>query len=369
MLQRFSVKNFKNFKNDFVWDLSSGKYNFNSESIKNGIVKNSVLYGKNGSGKSNLTYAVMDITTHLTDFTKQEKHYNQYINLDSEDDFATFSYEFKFEEDRVVYRYKKKNMTEVFDEEVYINDNCIIFEDFQAGRREVQLVGAENLNTKTRDLSLSFVKYIFNNTNLELSDETNCIFLKFKEFVEGMLFFGSGTSEGNFYQGFKSSQGYIASAIVDAGKLEELEHFLHEFDINYSLERGEDSEGNSVIMVRFKNRTVNIYSVASHGTKVIMVFFYWMIQLSDITFLVVDEFDAYYHNEVSETILKKIRNGEVQSVFTTHNTTIMSNDLLRPDCYFIVQNNQIKELSSLTVKELRMAHNLEKMYNAGAFDE
>ena len=369
MLQRFSVKNFKNFKNEFVWDLSAGKYNFNSKSIKNGIVKNSVLYGKNGSGKSNLTYAVMDITTHLTDFTKQEKHYNQYINLDSSDDFAIFSYEFKFEEDRVVYRYKKKNMTEVFDEEIFINNKRVIFEDFQADTREVQLVGAENLNTKTRDLSLSFVKYIFSNTNLELSDETNRIFLKFKEFVEGMLFFGSGTSEGNFYQGFKSSQDYIASAIVDAGKLEELESFLHKFDINYFLERGEDSEGNSVILVRFKNRKVNIYSVASHGTKVIMVFFYWMIQLSDITFLVVDEFDAYYHNEVSETILKKIRNGEVQSVFTTHNTTIMSNDLLRPDCYFIVQNNQIKELSSLTVKELRMAHNLEKMYNAGAFDE
>lgn len=47
----------------------------------------------------------------------------------------------------------------------------------------------------------------------------------------------------------------------------------------------------------------------------------------------------------------------------------MSNELLRPDCYFIVQNNQIKNLSSLTTKELRMAHNLGKMYKAGAFDE
>lgn len=28
-----------------------------------------------------------------------------------------------------------------------------------------------------------------------------------------------------------------------------------------------------------------------------------------------------------------------------------------------------KELSSLAVKELRMAHNLEKMYKAGVFDE
>lgn len=108
---------------------------------------------------------------------------------------------------------------------------------------------------------------------------------------------------------------------------------------------------------------------SANGTKVIMVFFYWMIQLSDITFLVVDEFDAYYHNEVSESILKLIRNVNVQSVFTTYNTSIMSNELLRPDCYFIVQNNQIKNLSSLTTKELRMAHNLEKMYKSGLFDE
>lgn len=28
-----------------------------------------------------------------------------------------------------------------------------------------------------------------------------------------------------------------------------------------------------------------------------------------------------------------------------------------------------KELSSLTTKELRRAHNLEKMYKAGSFDE
>ena len=83
-----------------------------------------------------------------------------------------FLMEFKFEQDRVVYHYKK-NMTEVFDEEVYINGNRVIFEDFPGGSVRVQLVGAENLNTKTRDLSLSFVKYIFSNTNLELSDETS----------------------------------------------------------------------------------------------------------------------------------------------------------------------------------------------------
>ena len=53
---------------------------------------------------------------------------------------------------------------------------------------------------------------------------------------------------------------------------------------------------------------------------------------------------------------------------TTHNTDLMSNDLLRPDCYFLLENNGIKAISELTEKELRQAHNLQKMYKAGAFN-
>ena len=45
----------------------------------------------------------------------------------------------------------------------------------------------------------------------------------------------------------------------------------------------------------------------------------------------------------------------------------MSNDILRPDCYFILKNNKISSLDKTTTKELRRAHNLEKMYKAGAF--
>ena len=46
---------------------------------------------------------------------------------------------------------------------------------------------------------------------------------------------------------------------------------------------------------------------------------------------------------------------------TTHNTGVMSNDLLRPDCYFILDKT-IKPITALTGKELRKAHNLEKIY-------
>ena len=58
----------------------------------------------------------------------------------------------------------------------------------------------------------------------------------------------------------------------------------------------------------------------------------------------------------------------VQVFTTTHNTDLMSNDLLRPDCYFLLENNSINAISELTEKELRQAHNLQKMYKAGAFN-
>jgi hypothetical protein len=52
---------------------------------------------------------------------------------------------------------------------------------------------------------------------------------------------------------------------------------------------------------------------------------------------------------------------------STHNTYLMTNDLLRPDCNFILNNNQIKSLRDCTEKDLRFGHNIEKLYRGGAF--
>ena len=68
MLRKFSVSNFKCFKDKFEFDLSSAKnYTFNTDCVKNGIVNCSIVYGYNGSGKSNLGLAIFDIIEHLTD--------------------------------------------------------------------------------------------------------------------------------------------------------------------------------------------------------------------------------------------------------------------------------------------------------------
>ena len=86
-------------------------------------------------------------------------------------------------------------------------------------------------------------------------------------------------------------------------------------------------------------------------------------------FIFVDEFDAFYHHNLSQQVVQEFRDLDAQAIFTTHNTSIMTNDLLRPDCYFTMNENSIKPLYQNTIKDLRKAHSLEKMYRAGAFNE
>ena len=75
------------------------------------------------------------------------------------------------------------------------------------------------------------------------------------------------------------------------------------------------------------------------------------------SFVFIDEFDAFYHFELSESVQRHLKQiSGVQIFTTTHNTDLMSNDLLRPDSYFLLENNRIQDISELTEKELRQAH-------------
>ena len=92
-----------------------------------------------------------------------------------------------------------------------------------------------------------------------------------------------------------------------------------------------------------------------------------MMQTPGILFI--DEFDAFYHFELSKAVVELIKSLPKTQVFvTTHNTDLLSNDLLRPDCYFEIVNNKIHAFNEMTDKDIRKAHNMQKMYKAGAFN-
>lgn len=366
MLAEFRIENFKNFKDRLIYKLDAIKnYEFSREAIRDDVVKTCLVYGKNGSGKSNLGLAIFDISSTLTDKEKNRQYLNKpFLNLYSQGN-ARFYYKFKFNSFSLEYTYEKDKPEHLITEEVLINGERVIYYDHMKHEGEVHLLGTETLNKDLNEKNMSFVKYIRSNSVL-LEDEYNLIFEQFLDFVDNMLLFSS--LENNHYQGYKNGSGSIGKGIIEKGKLKEFQEFLKVAGIDYNLVEGE-TDGEKVILCDFNGAKVNFYSVASRGTCTLALFYYWLLELEEVSLVFIDEFDAFYHNELARIVVQEVLKKNVQAIITTHNTSIMDNDLLRPDCVFNLVDGNIQPFSLLTQKDLRKAHNIEKMYRAGSFDE
>ena len=367
MLKKFSVENFKGFKDKITLDLGSpSNYGFNSEIIENNCVTKGIIYGTNSCGKSNLGLAIMDIITHLTEKHKLLESYDFYINMNGRKSFAEFEYNFVFDNNEVTYKYKKMDVNLLLEERLFINNKEVIYYDFTKQEGFTILEGSDTLNaTINNESPISRVKYVYSNSILE-SNKENLVFQQFINFVNRMLLFYSLDNRG--YEGFMNGSESIAEGIINSGNIGNFNKFLKENNIIYELYQRE-VDGKKCIYCHFQKEDVNFFNVASTGTRSLALLYYWYIKMKEASFVFIDEFDAFYHFELSvhvEQLLKSIKG--VQIFTTTHNTDLMSNDLLRPDCYFILENNKISAIPELTEKELRQAHNLQKMYKAGAFD-
>ena len=368
MLMKFTVDNFKNFKGKYTLDLSTpNNYEFNKEAISEDCkcITKGIVYGPNGSGKSNLGLAIFDIVTHLTDTNVLAVKYNLYNNLESKKTTVEFEYKFDFKGHELVYHYIKQDIKTLLLEQVRIDGNEVVYYDYRLNEGYSSLKGSETLNlVGKKNNQISRVKYILG-TALLADDEINNTFLSFGDYVNHMLLFYSLDDRG--YEGFKIGSDKLSKVILEQGKIEEFEEFLKSEGIYYSLVEKE-LDGEKEIYCRFPNGDVNFFTIASTGTNSLALFYYWYIQMKLCSFVFIDEFDAFYHFELAESLVKKLKElKKTQIILTTHNTDLMTNDLLRPDCYFLIGNNRITSLNNATEKELRKAHNLQKMYKAGAF--
>lgn len=370
MLRKFSVEGYKGFRTPLVFDLAAHKYDFNESLAKNGIVKNATIYGKNGIGKSSLGSALFDIVIHLTDTKPMDERYlSNYLNLDeTKKNHAQFSYEFLFGDDAVVYSYQKTAPGEMKFEELTINGKLLVrydFNDRKSLKTDSDAIG--NLNIELPDKHLSVVKYLYRNLNKTAVPALT----KLVQFCEGMLWYRS-LSDGNNYAGFTNGSRDIYEGICSEGKIKEFRRFLLDNGLKYDLE-ARMANGKPSLYAKFANgkRSVPFKSVASTGTNSLSLFYFWQLAAGRrLTFLFIDEFDAFFHYEAAEVVVRLLNGRDgFQTVLTSHNTYLMNNKLTRPDCCFIMTENRIRCLCDCTEREIREAHNLEKMYVNGAFCE
>ena len=91
MLKKFSVTNFKGFRDKITLDIGvPSNYGFNTDVIKNGLITKGIIYGINSCGKSNLGLAIFDIIVHLTEKQKLLQSYDFYLNMSGRKSFAEF---------------------------------------------------------------------------------------------------------------------------------------------------------------------------------------------------------------------------------------------------------------------------------------
>ena len=373
MLCSFAVKNFKSFKDWISLDLSKTKnYEFNTALIQNGLVSKALIYGYNGVGKSNFTLACLDIVLHLTDKQKQVTAYQNYLNTDGLP--AEFFYTFKFDDAILKYRYGKSDYETLVYESVSINDREIIAYDRRENRPlTIDLSGTETLNKDISQIEISVLKYIKSNAVLSKSPESSAL-KKFFEFVDNMLLFWQLDNRG--YHGYALGTFGISNAIIENHHFDDFKQFLEqaELDSNIIYKKQNDKNEKYSIVFKYGDKEIDYWNNASTGMKSVSLFYVWFQFIkygkNPPSLVFIDEFDAFYHAQLAQFIIREIKKVEnCQIILTTHDTTVMSNDLLRPDCYFLMYKDRIQSLADSTDKELRLAHNIEKMYRAGIFND
>ncbi len=369
MLKRFSVKNFKNFKEKLILDFSKTReYEFNQNLIKNGLVNKMLIYGPNNSGKSNLGAAVMDITTHLTDnYGTDNLIYAYYLNGDFVDDVVEFKYEFLFNDNEIVYSYKKNGQMKLLSEELKENGKILFKYNYENNNYENNIPEAQTIVIKKEDKfqpSISVLKYIYANTMFWPEDSSVKLLM---DFVNNMLWFRS--LKHNEFMGVMANSEDLHDYIINNRLLTDFQNFLKQCGQEYNLCEIHEG-GKSVIGVKYKNYKARFNLVASTGTQALWLFYYWMNRTKNISFVFLDEFDAFYHYELSTFILNYInKKDDFQSVLTSHNTYLINNELMRPDCYSILKDGKITSFADSTNKTIRQAHNLEKMMLGGEFEK
>ena len=381
MLKKFTLKNYKNFKDEISIDFeNTAGYQFSTDCITDGTISKMLIYGRNATGKTNLGKALIDIC--MTMFgVRRYADTGVFLNADSIDETATFSYEFGFENNELIYRYTRFYNQELRNEELRINKKTIFSCDFENNKfdfKNLKYINAETANIdrylqsvdigneeELQEPKLPFLRWLISNVALN----SDSILIKLANYTRRMLMITAGNT---MLRTSRRMNDAFFELLEDSDRLKDLEDFLNEMGIECKLILQKLPDGQRELYFKHE-KLVPFYETASSGTLALVDLYRRLIPKNwEPSFIYLDEFDAFYHYEMSEKVINffKRRYPKCQIIMTSHNTNLMTNRLMRPDCFFILSRaGTLTALCNATERELREGHNLEKMYISGEFDK
>ena len=158
----------------------------------------------------------------------------------------------------------------------------------------------------------------------------------------------------------------VEGYIVQNNMIDDLNRYLTEIcDTNIKLA----VKDGRLVIVRGKG-CVPFSTGASRGTMIMCRMYTWLRRCKNREALIFfDDFDDMFDYRTAEKAIRSIISQiRAQCLFVTHNTGLASNEFLRPDCCFLMDDGKLSSFSSLTDKDIRRGHNLEKMLREGEFN-
>lgn len=380
MLKRFEVSNFRNFRSKLILDLTDvAGYQFNSECISAGYLGKILIYGRNATGKTNLGSAISNIGSML--YTRPPFDDRYFINVDTDEKIATFFYSFQFDNDEIEYYYEKTSAIVTIKERLTINRRVIFdidYNDQNNATINLGSINAETLNYQryidalssdeteesTPEAQPSFLRWLIANAAFPADSPL----MRLYYFVRRMRFI-SGPNTNRYGRAFLDS---FYENLSSGDNLLDFESFLNIMGIPCKLRIERLPDDRFELYFDHGQKKVPFRETASSGTLGLMDVYRRIILSQGITptFLYLDEFDAFYHYEMAEKVVEYFKQAmpHCQVILTTHNTNLMSNHIMRPDCLLILSSQgKLTSLMNATPRELREGHNLEKMYISGEF--
>ena len=171
---------------------------------------------------------------------------------------------------------------------------------------------------------------------------------------------------------FRSQNQIFNESLEKKGRLKDFQDFLNAMGIECKLVLKKLPDGQRELYFAHE-QLVPFYANASSGTLALMDLYGRLVsKVGEASLIYLDEFDAFYHYEMAENVIRffKEKYPKCQIIMTSHNTNLMTNRIMRPDCLFILsRKGTLTALCDATERELREGHNLEKMYISGEFEK
>ena len=364
MLAKFAVKNFRGFTDKIELDLTRhSNYNFSTYAIKDDVIKNGIIYGPNGSGKTNFGLAIFDIVNHLSQKWKKPDYFVNFTYAGSQSLCVEFEYTFLFGGKPLLYRYSKDYHGILRSEEMHFKGKQIFKRSegtLEIDTRAFPMGKNIKLNLADNANNVSIVNFLLTSYPLE-SDN---YLLQLQQFVNGMLWYKC--LDDREFIGLETNVYLLDEYIIKNNLVQDFQQFLSEVS-GQRFEFAAPAPGEKNLFCIIDGKKIPFDIIVSTGTQALKLLYFWMQKMNKATFVFIDEFDAFYHFKLAYEVCKRLYGLDCQVFTSSHNTYLMTNDLLRPDCNFIVYEGKIKPLCDCTDKELRFGHNIEKLFRGDTF--